>query len=221
MITIKPICYIIGASDNDDLYIDSSVSHFIIAADGGFKALKNMGIEPDLIVGDFDSLCFKPEGENVIFHKPEKDDTDTMLAIKEGLERGFDTFILYGCLGGRLDHTIANLQALSFIAKKDGRGFILGSGTVITAIKNNIFRFNEDESGIVSTFCLGSDAVGVYEKKLKYELNNSTLTSSVALGVSNEFIGESAEIYVENGVLTVMWSSTPQKFISNYLRPGK
>ncbi len=199
------ICYIFGASSAEDIFIDKSSPSFIIAADGGLKALNKHGIAPDLIVGDFDSLGYIPTGNNIIFHKPEKDDTDTMLAIKEGLNRGFKKFVLYGCLGGRLDHTIANLSALSYIAKNGGCGFIVGDGNIITAINNGSITLSKDLEGYVSVFCFGKDAEGISIKNLKYELENATLTADFPLGVSNEFIGKEATVSVKNGTLLIMW----------------
>ena len=94
--------YIVGAGEisGKELVIPSGA--FVIAADAGLKHLEAINIVPDLIVGDFDSLGEIPSGENVVYHKPEKDDTDMLLAVREALNRGARTIIIYGGLGGRL-----------------------------------------------------------------------------------------------------------------------
>ncbi len=221
MIIIKPICYVIGASDTDEIYIDKNKECFIIAADGGLKTLNKQGITPDIIVGDFDSLGYKPEGKNVIYHKPEKDDTDTMLAVNEGLERGFDTFILYGCMGGRFDHTFGNIQVLGYIAEKGAHGFIISGRQIITVIKNSSISLMPYEEGYISVISLMGTAYGVTEKGLKYSLDNAKLEPFTTLGKSNEFTGKTATISVEDGVLAIMWNSSAENMINNYLNPKK
>ena len=90
---------------------------FLIAADGGYGQLKQWGMSPHLAVGDFDSLGRVPEDVEVVRHPVRKDDTDMMLAVQEGLARGCGRFLIYGGLGGRLDHTLANLHILAFLAR--------------------------------------------------------------------------------------------------------
>ena len=219
MIIIKSICYIIGASDADNIYINEKCNHYIIAADRGLESLKNQGITPHLIVGDFDSLGYRPQGDNVICHKPEKDDTDTMLAVNEGISRGYDTFIFYGCLGGRLDHTIANINVLGYLADMGKRGYIVSENQIVTVIKNDKFSFMPFEEGYISVFSIAGNAEGVYEKGLKYSLENANLPCLTTLGVSNEFTGTEAEISVKNGMLAIMWTSSAKNLIDKYIKP--
>lgn len=215
MIKIKTVCYIFGAGDTCEFNIEEN--SFIIAADGGLKALKEKGINPDLIVGDFDSLGYKPVGENVICHKPEKDDTDLMLAIKEGLNRGFKTFVLYGCLGGRGDHTFANMAALSFIAENGGRGFIFNGKEAVCVIKNSSISFSEKERGIISVFSFGCESHGVSIEGLKYNLCDYTMKPYIPIGVSNEFCGQKSTITVKDGTLIVMWNTNYELLRENIL----
>ena len=113
---------------------------FIIAADGGYAHTQKLGITPDLILGDFDSLGFVPTGANV--HPVEKDDTDAMLAIRAGLEAGCTDFVIYGALDGpRLDHTVANYQTLQFLADRGARGWLIGARQIVTVIKNTEVAF--------------------------------------------------------------------------------
>ena len=105
-------CYIFGAGSYYGLSRRPAPGDTVIAADGGWRVCREEGIVPDLLLGDFDSLHTVPDFARIRRVPVEKDDTDMMLAIKEGLARGETAFHLYGGVGGRTDHTIANLQGL-------------------------------------------------------------------------------------------------------------
>ncbi len=175
-----------------------------IAADKGLLSARKAGINVDLAVGDFDSLGFVPENVETVRHPIEKDDTDTMLAVKIGLSRGCDTLYIYGALGGRLDHTLSNIQTLLFIAERGAKGYIIGDETV-TVIKNSSIAFKREAMGNISVFALGGRACGVDIKGLYYPLNNAEISPDFPIGVSNEFIGEPSEISVKNGCIAVVW----------------
>ncbi len=177
---------------------------YIIAADGGLVYTEALGVTPDLILGDFDSLGYVPEGSQVF--PVEKDDTDAMLAVKKGLELGYTDFLLYGSLDGpRLDHSIANFQTLQYLADRGAMGMLVGKTQIVTVVKNGKIAFPAEKAGIISVFCMGVDAHGVTIKGLKYTLENGTLTAGFPLGISNHFIGQEAEISVENGSLLVIY----------------
>lgn len=176
----------------------------VIAADGGLKHTEALGLTPDVVLGDFDSLGFTPEGAEVF--PVEKDDTDAMLAIRRGLELGCRRFVIYGGLDGeRLDHTLANYQALQYLADQGATGYLVGQRYLVTVVKNGKLSFSGEAKGVVSVFCLGPDAREVTLKGLKYPLENGCLDSGFPLGVSNHFVCEKAEISVNNGSLLVMW----------------
>jgi thiamine pyrophosphokinase len=204
-------CYISGAGESCD-DITPSNDDYIIAADGGYSALKRHGIAPDLIVGDFDSLPASLY-EEVLNHpgtirsSVEKDDTDMMLAVRHGLEFGCDFFVINGGMGGRLDQTLANIQILSFLAKNGARGTLVGSSVYITAIMNSelAFKAGAPKGTIISIFSAESKAEGVTLKGLKYPLTNATVTNAVPIGVSNEFTGKPAVVSVKNGILIIMY----------------
>ena len=197
-------CIIFCAAECDRLARPISPGAFVIAADGGLRHTEKLGITPNAVLGDFDSLGYTPEGANVF--PVEKDDTDAMLAVRLGLRQGCDEFLLYGSLDGpRLDHTVANFQTLQFLADHGAVGYLIGNTTMVTVVKNGKITFPAGLSGTISVFCMGADAVGVTETGLFYGLENGTLTSGFPLGVSNHFIGEKAEISVENGSLLVLW----------------
>ena len=197
-------CVIFGAAEFDKLLAPIGENDLVIAADGGLVHTGKLGLMPHIILGDFDSLGYVPQGAQV--YPVEKDDTDSMLAVRKGLEAGFRRFVLYGALDGpRVDHTMANFQTLLFLADHGARGYLVGKHQTVTAVKNGCIRFPAGFSGTVSVFCLGSDARGVTIQGLHYGLENGCLTSNFPLGVSNHFTGEAAEISVENGSLLVLW----------------
>lgn len=205
-------CCIFAAGKISDAEVTIPEGAFVIAADAGLRFLREKGRAPDLIVGDFDSLGERPVGENIVYHQPEKDDTDTMLAAREGLKRGYDRFLIFGGLGGRLDHTLANLQTLCFLCEHGARGYLVGGGTVATAFQNGGISFFGMPRGTISVFTLGADARGVWERGLKYPLSDYTMTAGFPIGVSNEFTGATAEVSVRDGTLLVLWSAQALDF---------
>ena len=197
-------CIVFCAADFDKLAQEIQADDYVIAADGGLKHLETLSLEPQAILGDFDSLGYVPRGGQVF--PVEKDDTDAMLAVRHGLERGFREFVIYGGLDGqRLDHTVANYQTLQYLANNGAKGYLIGKDYIVTVIKNETVRFPETAKGILSLFCLGADARGVSLQGLQYPLENGTLSSGFPLGVSNHFVGEKAQIRVEDGSLLAMW----------------
>lgn len=197
-------CVIFCAAGFDGLARPIGPDAYVIAADGGLRHTENLGLTPNAVLGDFDSLGYTPKGAGVF--PVEKDDTDAMLAVRLGLERGCDEFLLYGSLDGpRLDHTVANFQTLQFLADHGAVGYLIGNTTIVTVVKNGKIIFPAGLSGTISVFCMGKDAEGVIERGLFYGLENGVLTSGFPLGVSNHFTGEKAEISVKNGSLLVLW----------------
>lgn len=199
-------CVIIGACECDFLENDLDIARksIVICADGGYKTALKYSIEPDCTIGDFDSLGYIPEAENVITHNAIKDDTDTALCVEKAIELGCDEFYIYGAASGRIDHSFANFQLICRMAKRGKRTFLISDEFFITAISNGTLNLKAQESGIVSVFCMGEGARGVGIKGLKYEVCDCKLCSFVPLGVSNEFIGKDAEISVSDGVLLIM-----------------
>ena len=202
---MEPICYIVGAAPSEALPAPRE-GDFLIAADRGYASLRAAGLAPDLIMGDFDSLGFTPEGDNVLPHSPIKDDTDLLLAIRWAMERGWRRFVIYGALGGkRLDQTVASFQTLRFLADHGAKGRLVGDGWNVALLQNAALRFPETASGWLSLFVSGEEARGVTLRGLKYELTDAALTCGMPLGVSNEFLGCEARIAVADGVLFVLW----------------
>ena len=197
-------CIILCAGDFDGLLEKPTKNDYIIAADGGYRHAQSLGITPDCILGDFDSLGFVPEGANVF--PVEKDDTDAMLAVRHGLRLGYEEFEIYGGMeGDRVDHTIANLQTLFYLEEQGALGWLIGKKQIATVIKNDRLFLPADLDGTVSVFAIGGDAKGVTIKGLFYEAENITLSPAFPLGVSNHCVGKKAEISVADGTLLIIY----------------
>lgn len=199
-------CFIIGAGSFSGMSIRPEQGDLIIAADGGYNYLKELGIEPDVLMGDFDSLDLIPEHRDLIRHSPLKDDTDMALAVAFAAEEGCRRFFLYGGLGGsRFDHTLANLQLLNGMSRQGLEAYLIGERVILTAITAERICFSEKACGMISVFCFGEPAAGVTECGLKYELEDAAMTCDVTLGVSNEFTGRPSFIETGTGTLIILW----------------
>ena len=197
-------CIIVNAGEFTGLIEPVGSKDLLIAADGGFAHLQQLGLQPDGVLGDFDSLGYVPEDAKIF--PVEKDDTDAMLAVRQGLKEGYRRFLLYGSLDGpRLDHTIANFQTLQYLADNGAEGWLVGTTYLATVVKNSSIRFGADATGIISVFCRGKDAKGVTIKGLHYALEDGILTAGFPLGVSNHFTGQAAEISVKDGSLLILF----------------
>lgn len=197
-------CVIFCAGGFDELVTPIGKQDYILAADGGLVHVQALKLEPDGVLGDFDSLGYVPQQAKLF--PVEKDDTDAMLAVRHGLRLGYRRFLLYGSMDGpRLDHTVANFQTLQFLADRGAEGYLVGIDHIATVVKNGSLSFSGNAEGIVSVFCMGKDAHGVTLTGLKYPLENGILTAGFPLGVSNHFTGTTADITVKDGSLLVIW----------------
>ena len=203
-------CCIFAAGDFNGKGFDKGEYSLIIAADAGYHHLEKMNITPDILLGDFDTIGEIPSHKCVIPYPPEKDYTDSELAIMEGIKRGYDNFTIFGAIGGkRLEHTIANISLAAAYSKKSCDITLSDGTTFVKAITNSRIIFDENSRGFVSVFSFGGNAVGVCESGLKYTLHDMTLDSSnPTLCVSNEFIGQKAEISVADGTIIIIWQKT-------------
>ncbi len=196
-------CIIFCAAGFDGLLAPIPEDALTIAADGGLRHTQALGLEPDVILGDFDSLGYVPDHSRVF--PVEKDDTDTMLAVKLALERGCDFFLFYGALDGpRLDHTVANFQTLAYLASHGARGVLIGRDYIVTVLAGEHIEFPASAAGILSLFCLGACAE-VTIRGLQYPLEHGLLRPDFPLGVSNHFVGRAARITVHDGHVLALW----------------
>lgn len=199
------ICYVVGAGTNYGLDFCPKAEDLVIAADAGLCHLEKQGISADLAIGDFDSLKSVPKHLRTIILNPEKDDTDMLAALREGIKAGYENFHIYCGTGGRIDHTLANIQTLAWLSENGMRGFLFDRDNIMTAITDGTLCFEKVSDGYLSVFSHTTKAVGVYLRGLKYELTDAVLTNTFPLGTSNEFIGRESSISVREGTLVVIF----------------
>ncbi|MCI2058385.1 MAG: thiamine diphosphokinase [Oscillibacter sp.] len=204
-------CFIFSAGTFYGLRERPCAGDLVIAADAGYRTCLRLGITPDLVEGDFDSMEEPEEFPHVLRVPVEKDDTDTMLAAKIGAERGCGAFYLYGATGGsRLDHTLANFQTLLWLKKRGAECVLYDREFAFTALCGGTVEIpRQVERGIVSVLCLGETARGVTERGLQYPLENAVLTPGFPLGVSNHILAERASVQADSGDLIVGWQLPP------------
>lgn len=213
------VCAIFGAGEYygapDPALIPTDA--YIIAADGGLDHTRALGITPDVVVGDFDSLEGKRPslesdasgaGMRTVVLPPLKDDPDMLSALKIGWASGCREFRIWGGLGGRVDHTLSNIQLMGLLAQHGASGYLFGNGTVVTSICDGELTFAahpvREDGRMVSVFSLSDVSLDVNEPGLKYELEHGTLTNTVVQGVSNEFRDNiPAAVSVAQGTLIV------------------
>ena len=200
------VCYIIGAGENFGLDFALKKDDFLIAVDGGLNYL-DKNIKIDLFVGDLDSCKnldnFFIKEKKIL--KCEKNETDTFVAIDEGIKKGYKKFHIYCCTGFRTDHTFANIQILSYLAKKKIKGFVIDKNFIITAINNSSVNFDKKCKGYISIFSYSNKSTGVFIEGLKYEVQNFKINNFFPIGISNEFIGIKSKISVKNGILLIFF----------------
>lgn len=179
------------------------VEGFVIAADRGLDIALDAGVIPDLVVGDFDSArSAVPEGVECVKVSPVKDDTDAMLAADFALRYGCGELRFFCALGGRIDHTIANIQMLYHFKLRGVKAELLGDNTRLFLMSEESVSIPKYD-GYLSLFSYDKAAV-VTEKGVKYPLTNHPLTNDMPIGVSNEITADRAEITVHSGTLLVL-----------------
>ena len=209
-------CILIGAGDLTMGELSAADDDYVIAVDGGLSYCSILNVEPDLILGDFDSVS---EQEKLAVEQlkqtvPEKicqlpvckDDTDMLAAIKKGLELGYTDFRIYAATGGRFDHTLANIQCLLYLKNYGAVGYLVDGTGMVLVLQNESVHFRKELEGTMSLFALTREAKGVTIHGMKYPLENTVITNDFPIGISNEFIGEAAEVSVEDGELVCMIS---------------
>ena len=204
---MSEFCLIISGAPECYFPVSFTKADFVIACDAGYIHAQRADIVPDVIIGDFDSyLGDLPGGVEIIRTKPEKDDTDTMMALKLAIRRGYRRIMLVGALGGRIDHMLANISLIAFAATKGADLQIVDGHHQIFAVRDGKRRVPRSSWRNLSVFAFDTECTGVTLRGVKYPLEGAVLTNTFALGVSNEFTKDIAEISVESGILIVVLS---------------
>lgn len=202
-------CVIFGAAPISGglEYIRSAMpegDRVIIAADGGLRYTAALGLTPDIIIGDMDSVRQEDVPAGAILYPSRKDDTDMMLAVKKGLALGADEFFLFGGLGGRLDHTYANFQTLAYLSEHNVRGWLLDENHRVCMLENGEFALSP-EYRYLSIFAYGGICTGVTITGAEYPLDDAVLEPSFPLGVSNcHAPGNQMRVSVKEGTLLII-----------------
>lgn len=199
---MKKICYIVGAGEGF-VPFSPKENDFVIAADGGYDALRRAGVRPHLFVGDMDSFAGTPDGETEC-HPVRKDDTDTALAYRAGRARGYENFVLLSCVGGREAHTYANLSLLAAARREGARVLLVGKKETSLVMENESITLSRPAGTLLSVFAFGGAAHGVTLRNLSYPAEGLTLLPDVPLGVSNAFCDAPATVSVGEGRLLLM-----------------
>lgn len=178
---------------------------FIICADAGYKFALENNINPNLIVGDFDSALYPTNAKCEVIKLPtHKNDTDLQFAIRSAIENDCNSFILTGVTGGRLDHTIATLSSLNYLSDIAEDCLVWDLNSKIFIVKSTLSIPKPDYNCYFSVFSISEKSKGVHIKGAEYSLNNETLVNNFPLGVSNEFKDDTVKISLKSGKLLVM-----------------
>lgn len=207
-------CSIFSASEIKDYSIvDTGNSGYIICADGGLKHVKKLGLTADVLIGDFDTASPDEYGScEVIKYPCEKDDTDTMLAAKLAALRGYNEVTIYGGIGGRIDHTFANIQTLNFLKEKSITAELVGDNEVMTILKDEEKTFPRKDGFYFSIFSYSEKSSGVFLEGVKYPLTNALIDNSFPIGVSNEIFEDYCTVKVKKGTLLIVFSRKSSPF---------
>ena len=200
-------CIIVGGADinNHDFIREALQSDdYVIFCDSGLKHLSSLQVKPSLIVGDFDSHENPHLDTETIVLPCEKDDTDTVYAMKEAIKRGFDTFLLIGVVGGRLDHTLGNISMLLYLDSHGCKGTIIDDYSEMEII-SSAPAYIEDKYEFFSLLNITGCAKGITIQNAKYPLNDGEITCEYQYGVSNEVLpGKTAIVSVHEGKLLLI-----------------
>lgn len=200
-------CVVIGGADigrYDRIRSYLQADDFYICCDSGLKHREGLGIVPDLIVGDFDSWE-NPHSETETIVLPcEKDDTDTVFAVKEALSRGFQKFLLVGVIGGRLDHTLGNVSLLLMLHTRGKAAMAVDDHSELEIVSHLPVQIS-GQYAFFSLLNISGTAQGITVKNAKYPLHGAEITCEYQYVISNEVLpGRTAEVSVENGRLLLI-----------------
>ena len=208
---MERLCLLISGGEYADIPEDMKNADYVIACDRGWQYAQQMGIRPDLIIGDFDSSP-RPETDIPILEfSSHKDDTDTMLAAREALKRGFKNIAICCAFGDRLDHTMANIQTAAFLVSGGASVRLSGKDTEAHVFTQGDTVIPKMPGYSLSLFSLSDKCEGVCIKNAEYECNEITLTNSFPLGVSNKWTTGDVNISVKTGILMVLCSKYKDK----------
>jgi thiamine pyrophosphokinase len=208
---VKNVVFVIsGGPIRDSGFLKEQQAHYqpgsIICADGGARHAYTRGLVPDLIIGDMDSLDgeieshFVRQGSRIMRYPEAKDETDTRLALEMAFMMAPDEILIFGALGARLDHTLANLSLLVLAADRGIETRLIDEWCEVFIVKRR--RVIEGEAGqTVSLFAFGSDVTGMTLEGFEYPLTDSSMTIAKPYGISNRLTSAKGVVTVRAGYL--------------------
>lgn len=223
----KARCVIIGSAPVDEAerrFIGTQVSpeDFLVCADGGYETARRLGLKPDLLIGDLDSCTedFPPDIEAVRL-PVHKDDTYMMYSLKECLGRGYRDFLLLGATGGRLDHTVANLCGLYYLAMHNARGVLADRQNETVLVINGRVGLQGEPGALVSVFPYGASYCTLSYEGLEYPLDHYRLYPYDPMGTSNRLISTAAKITVHEGPALIIMAKENEKVCTDSPLPRR
>ncbi len=203
---MKKRCFIVSGGSFSPVPCPAD-DDFVIACDRGYTYCGSLGCTPDLLISDFDSYDGPVDSAVPQEEFPsEKDDTDTMLAIRYAVAHRFREITLACALGGRLDHLFANLQSLVFARRHGLAASLVTEDTEVYALLGESRAFPRKAGWSLSVFAVDGPCSGVCLSGTKYPLRDAGLLPSFPLGVSNQWASDEAVVSVREGVLMVILS---------------
>ena len=200
-------CVIVGGADiGNYAYIREALTadDYVVFCDSGLRHMEQLCAKPSLIVGDFDSHENPHLDAETIVLPCEKDDTDTVYAVKEAVRRGFDTFLLVGVVGGRLDHTLGNVSILLYLDAIGKKGVIIDDYSEMEIVSSAPAHIS-DAYAFFSLLNITGCARGISIQNAKYPLENGEITCEYQYGVSNEVLpGKTATVSLREGKLLLI-----------------
>lgn len=205
-------CLIFAASPEKCCWVKNIKDiDFVIAADAGYIYAQEMGFTPDLVVGDFDTAP-KPEHLACVSYKAEKDDTDCGIAVKAAISKGATEIFIVAGLGGRIDHTLANIATITSCLEYGIKCYLISDNEIVTVTDREENKYSVGTNVTVSVFPSGEECVVSY-KGLKYPLENHKLQNNFPLGISNLTTEEEIEILIHSGAAIITFTDFNEHFL--------
>lgn len=199
-------CIFAGSPESGIPCLPPPEDAFLLCADSGLRHCEALGLQPDLVLGDFDSLGSIPDAFPHITAPVEKDDTDTMLAARYAISHGCSEVRIYGAFGGRFDHTFANLQTLRFLHENGVQGMLIGTNDIAALQGCGTVRYPKRKGFLFSVFAFTEECIGVTLCGTYYPLEDAVLTPAFPIGVSNRITDAFAEVTCKSGILLTVYS---------------
>ena len=198
-------CVIVGAAPFEDaacLKVHLRETDYIMAADGGLRLALAMGVTPHCVIGDFDSASMPVIPTASITQLPtQKDDTDVFAAAKKALALGYREFLMFGCLGGRFDHSLSNVFLLRYLQEHGAVGVLMDEQHEVRMLAVGTYTIPHRQGWYLSLLPYGGNACGVSIHGARYTLENADLDTAFPLGVSNEFLQTDVTVTIRSGSL--------------------